>query len=34
MLIDNRWWTAKQWIKEGKNALERTRLSCHGGSDN
>ena len=21
--------TAEQWIKEGKNALRRTRLSCH-----
>lgn len=26
--------TAEQWIKEGKNAVKWTRLSCHGFSDN
>jgi len=22
-------WTAEQWIKEGKQAVKMTRLSCH-----
>ena len=26
--------TAEQWIKEGKNAVKWTRLSCHGFADN
>ena len=26
--------TAEQWIKEGKNAITWTRLSCHGFQDN
>jgi hypothetical protein len=26
--------TAEQWIKEGKNAVKWTRLSCHDFSDN
>ena len=26
--------TAEQWIKEGKNALKWTRLSCHDFADN
>jgi len=26
--------TAEQWIKEGKNAVKRTRLSCHDFVDN
>ncbi len=26
--------TAEQWIKEGKNAINWTRLSCHGFRDN
>ena len=29
-LFYNRRGTAEQWIKEGKYALNRTRLSCHG----
>jgi hypothetical protein len=28
------WGTAEQWIKEGKNALNWTRLSCHNFVDN
>ncbi len=34
MLIYNGRWTAKQWIKEGKNAVKWTRLSCHDFADN
>jgi len=30
----NRRGTAEQWIKEGKNAITWTRLSCHGFQDN
>ena len=30
----NRRGTAEQWIKEGKNAVKWTRLSCHGFLDN
>ena len=30
----NRRGTAEPWIKEGKNAATRTRLSCHGFQDN
>ncbi len=26
--------TAEQWIKEGKNAINWTRLSCHGFRNN
>ena len=25
----NNWGTAEQWIKEGKQAVKMTRLSCH-----
>ena len=25
----NKWGTAEQWIKEGKQAVKMTRLSCH-----
>jgi len=27
-------WTGEQWIKEGKNAVKWTRLSCHDFVDN
>ena len=30
----NRRGTAEQWIKEGKNAVKWTRLSCHDFADN
>jgi Transposase DDE domain group 1 len=30
----NQWGTAEQWIKEGKNAVKWTRLSCHDFADN
>ena len=30
----NRRGTAQQWIKEGKNAINWTRLSCHGFRNN
>jgi Transposase DDE domain group 1 len=25
----NKWGTAEQWIKEGKQAVKMTRISCH-----
>ena len=34
MKFYNRHGTAEQWIKEGKYALNWTRLSCHGFLDN
>jgi len=27
--FNNKWGTAEQWIKEGKQAVKITRLSCH-----
>ena len=30
----NQRWTAEQWIKEGKNSITWTRLSCHRFQDN